>query len=74
MNYQKTNSPRTSLLRIIASGLFFSIPIASFLPLLAFASPSLCPELLCEASSGETGVKQVESPNILSQIRPIEPQ
>lgn len=74
MNRQKTNSSKASLLRIIASGLFLSLPIASFSPLSALASPSSYSESLCETSSSETGVRQVEPPNLLSQIRPIEPQ
>ena len=74
MNRQKTNSPKISMLRITASRLFLSLPITLFSTLSALASPSSCSELLCKMSFGETEMRQVESSNLLSQIRPIEPQ
>lgn len=74
MRCYESNSPKTFFLRTIVSGLFLSIPLISFSSSSALASPHLCSESLCQISSSETGLESIESPDLLGQIRPIEPQ
>lgn len=69
----KTNSSKSFLLRTIVSGLFLSIPTILFSPLSALASSS-CFQPLCQASSSKAGSESIASPDLLSQVRPIEPQ
>jgi hypothetical protein len=74
MKWYRSNSPKTFLPRTIVSGLFLSIPISLFSVLSVSASPDSCSEPSCDTASSETASELVDSPNLLSQIRPIEPQ
>lgn len=70
----KSNFSNASLPRTIGLGFLFSLPISSFLALSALALPSSCSESFCQVSSGDTRLEPTESSNLLSQVRPIEPQ
>jgi hypothetical protein len=74
MKYFEFNPSKKFLLRTIVSGLFLGIPTISFSSLPALSLPGPCSELLCQTSSSKAGLESVQSPTLLSQIRPIEPQ